>query len=571
MPIIIQSATMAGTRQEGLTTDPETLTFQDAVDLLPVDTLYNEAKKFYDGDHWQGGDAWVGPRLDENEQESSDVMAEIEETLVSHPALEEVTDRHVDAVTIEPTWTLALRRQMDMGEQPNETEQGLLDEAEAALTNWWDEKDALGAVRDAVVDLVLGGRGMMRLMVPEGELRVRGDGQPFVPSGDLEESLDRLWPVHVDPTMGEVFRDPVTMKQIGVFVYEVTDILTGVPTQFAEITYLDDKKQTVLRVVKMTPGKSGSDQAEEGRATIDMGKKLWIFKMAAKRLITEPIVSSQKLLNMDLTMMGKNVVLGGFLERIILNGQPPGNWEEDGDGKKTFVPARFKTGAASVNWIAGAEIGVDPDTKEPRIATPSVIFKDPVGPETFTKTQEAVYKNILQGARQLHVIISGDAIASGESRKQARDDYEKSLSRTKTRLDAMGKWMLEGVLKVAASFSGNSKRFDGIRIDFDTQIDAGPISSEDRNSMQQEVAAGYRSVENYMRAARVTKDPVAEIRKISEEQQASNPLAQVQLQRAQLGLAVDRRSQGLGVDPKGPLGGAPTPPDSATPPSPAVN
>jgi hypothetical protein len=277
---------------------------------------------------------------------------------------------------------------------------------------------------------------------------------------------------------------------------------------------------------------------------------------------------------MNLTMMGKNVVQGGFLERIILNGEPPGEWEEDADGKKHFVPSRFKTGAASVNWIGGAEVGIDKDTKQPIIATPSVVFKDPVGPETFTKTQEAVYKNILQGMRQLHVIISGDAVASGESRKQARDDYEKSLNRTKTRMDAAGKWLLESVLKIAATLEGKPKKYDGIRVDFDTQVDAGPISAEDRNSMMAEVTSQVRSVESYMRAARVTKDPVAEIRRIAQEQSTSNPLALIQLERARLGLAVDRRSQGLPAMPNDPLAGQPTPANPNAPPSPptpAVN
>src|ERR1043165_3258799 len=108
---------------------------------------------------------------------------------------------------------------------------------------------------------------------------------------------------------------------------------------------------------------------------------------------------------MDLTMMGKNVVLGGFLERGILNGQAPGEWVEDKDGKRTFVPAPFKTGASSENWISGVVTGYD-DKNNPIIATPSIHYKDPVTPKTFTETQDATYKTILQAARQLHVVIS---------------------------------------------------------------------------------------------------------------------------------------------------------------------
>lgn len=312
----------------GLTADPEKLGFYEALELLVEDDKYDQARKFYDGDHYQEGDAWVGPRLDDNDDESAAVMLEIEETLVSHPAIEEVTDRHKDAVTTEPDWTLIPVRHLEEEEEPNDGEKRLMDEAEAALTDWWDDKDVLGQMQESVIDFVLGGRGLMRLMVPEGELVVGPEGGvPTVPRGDLGESLERIWPLFIEASMGEVFRDPVTMRQIGVYAYEVVDVITGEPTQLVELTYLEPgTKNTVIRVVGLQSSRAGRDQITDfGRVTMDLGGRLTMFKMQSKRLITEPVLSNQKLLNMDLTMMSKNVVLGGFLERIILNGQPPGD------------------------------------------------------------------------------------------------------------------------------------------------------------------------------------------------------------------------------------------------------
>lgn len=556
---------MTRRRNLGLKADPNELNFNQAVELLVADDKYTEARAFYDGDHFQDGKAWVGPRLDENDLESEAVMEEIKTSLVSHPAIEEVTDRHKDAVTSEPGWSLVPIRAMKEEEKPNDQEQRLIDEADAALTDWWDDKDALGEMQESVIDLGLGGRGLMRHMVPEGELITGADGEtPVIPKGTLEESLSRIWPLFVEADMGEVFRDPSTMRQIGVYVYEVTDIITGRPTQFAELSYLDPaKKLTIIRVVGVARGDGGRDTAQEfGRVALDLGGRLPIFKMESKRLITEPVLSNQKLLNMDLTMMGKNVVLGGFLERVILNGQAPGEWEEDPEtGKRKFIPGAFKTGAASENWISGVVTGYD-DKGNPIIATPSIHYKDPVTPETFTDTQDAVYKNILQGARQLHVIISGDAVASGESRKQARDDYEKSLKKTKTRVDAMGKWLLESALWQASVFMGQPGRYKSLRVDFDSQIDAGPISAEDRNSMINEVNSNLRSRESYMLAARVTKDPTAMKKKIMEEMSTLNPLANIQLERQRLGLAADRRALGIPEPEGGPLDGNRTPPDN---------
>lgn len=343
------------------------------------------------------------------------------------------------------------------------------------------------------------------------------DGTPMIPRGTLQESLNRIWPLFMDADQAEVLRHPLSMENVGVYVYEINDAVTGKSTQIAELTFLDSSRQTVIKRLVLENGAGGGKSVVDGRVTLDLGGRLTMFKMRGKRLITRPVIANQKLLNLDLTMMGKNVVLGGFLERVILNGQPPGDWEEDDDGKQRFVPGVFKTGGHSVNWVDGKVIAYDKDTKDPILATPNVIYKDPVPPDTFTKTQDSTYRNILQGVKQLHVVISGDAIASGESRKQARDDYEKSLKKTKTRVDALGKWLLETVLAQAAVYMGQPGRYDAFRIDFDCQIDAGPISAEDRNSMLNEVARNVRSRESYMIAARVTKDPDAMKRKILTE------------------------------------------------------
>src|SRR5438094_99486 len=85
--------------------------YQDAVRVLVEDPKYKEARAFFMGDHWQNGDAWIGPMVDSEDKSHQAVMAEIEEGLVSHPAIEEVTDRHRDAVIgTEPGWNVTVIR-----------------------------------------------------------------------------------------------------------------------------------------------------------------------------------------------------------------------------------------------------------------------------------------------------------------------------------------------------------------------------------------------------------------------------------------------------------------------------
>ena len=60
----------------------------------------------------------------------------------------------------------------------------------------------------------------------------------------------------------------------------------------------------------------------------------------------------------------------------------------------------------------------------------TVNYRDPVPVDTFTQTRQEFRAAILAGVAQTHALISGDATASGESRKQARAEFEASLALT---------------------------------------------------------------------------------------------------------------------------------------------
>lgn len=540
--------------------DPASLTFNDVQDLLIEDSRYLQARSFYQGDHFQGGDAWIGPRLDEDEEDSHDVLSEIEASLVTHDAVAEVAERKRDAmIGSSASWEVTVDRAVDDDHPVTEAEKRRIDEINSALVKWWDDKEALGVMQRATLDLQLGARGLMRLMVPVDQLAtVDVDGQSVtgVPRGDMQSSLDRIWPVFVLADQARVLRDPFTMRKVGVYVYEVTDLETSKTLELAEVSYVTKDLKTVTKVVAMD--KSSTDPAAKEvpygtPSSMQLGGRLTIYEMITdKPLITEAILSNQKLLDMALTMLGVNVVLGGFLERIILNGQRPGEWTDPDTGETVgpgtpgavFKPMPFKTGARTTQWLQGAVKGFDPTTRQPIIADPSVEWRDPVDVDTFTETASTAYENILHSAKQLHITMSGDAVASGESRKQARDDYEKSLKKDKSVLDAAGKWLLESVLWMAANFMGKPDFFKGLRVVFDTKVDAGPIAAIDRAAMREEVKDKLRSRENYMVSARITDDPEAMTQTIITEEQElidagvipdPNILAEAQLLKAQGG------------------------------------
>lgn len=518
-------------------------------DGIQPPTGYAANRRLYDGDHWLDNVGWMGPRPGLGDADSASVLLEIRRAFISKNAVREVVDRHVGGVMgKEPAWKFTVRRPLGkveekqedgttktIDEEPLPAEQALIDEAETALTEWWDTRGAHTLIQDVAATLLMAKRAALRLFVPPGLVEQDKDtGAVSVPvAGDLSESLTRIYVKGPDPTQSTVVTDENTQQQAGIFLYRDDD-----KTDKAELVYLDDAGLTLIRILGTT--------AQSTAAPLDLGGRLTIYEMNRAALITPQVRQLQALLNMALTMMGRNVVLAGFLERILLNVQLPGVFEGEGDARR-FVPDTFRVGAGTTNALMGAtytdEQGIT------RMATPSVVYRDPVPVETFKQTKEEAYTAILEETDQLHALISGDATASGESRKQARADFEQSLLDTQAQLNRAGRWLLETVLAMGAAFAGTPGKFAELRAVFECRIDAGPMSSDDLRILT-ELSGSQQLLSRETAMARVGVDDVdSEIERIASEEEAKQARA-MQIAQAQAEIAV-KTPNGNGV----PIGG----------------
>jgi hypothetical protein len=116
----------------------------------------------------------------------------------------------------------------------------------------------------------------------------------------------------------------------------------------------------------------------------------------------------------------------------------------------------------------------------------------------------------------LHALIAGDATASGESRKQARSDFERSLLITKGELDALIRWLLETVLGLGALFLGQAERYTALRASCDCRIDTGPLSGDEQSQVISQVEAELLSRETGMSRLGI-EDVTAEQARIAAE------------------------------------------------------
>ena len=171
------------------------------------------------------------------------------------------------------------------------------------------------------------------------------------------------------------------------------------------------------------------------------------------------------------TMGSRNMDLGGFTERTILNAQMPMTERKvmvDGKEESVMVRAKLYFGSGVTNNFNGLPMErLNPDTGKTEIAgltTPSIIYRDPTSFETFGGAIRAAKEAIYDEAKQLHVLMTGDASASGVSRQQAVTDFLTSLESTKHNLEQMFRWLLGTVLKMALHFMGRGSELEGWRI-----------------------------------------------------------------------------------------------------------
>lgn len=479
------------------------------------------ARRFFEGDHWQGGAGWVGATPAADDPTRTTVMEQIKAGFVFENAVKAVTARHVAGVLgREPRFAMAVRRPLKTKEEtggdaeaPSSGEQALIAVAEAAITGeFWDKRKPVKVLRDALTLALLQGRSVLRIYIPNGVRQPNGTVAITPQPGQepIEAALNYIYFDALSAEQAQVYTDDDTKRQVGVFKYKTAD-----DKDATELTYLaEDNVNTNLRVVTAAGG---------GAATpIPLHGRLLMFEIDRDALITDGVLSLQKAINHARTMVGRNVNMAGFRERTFTGAVPPGEWvdnqgqvvDEDTPGA-VFRPAAIPFGAGATAFLVGAEIK-DADGNVAGYTDPRVTYAEPVDPTPLIKVIDSSFAALLHEVNQKHIAISGDAMASGESRKQARAEYADDLRVSKGIIDEAGRWLIETTLHLAAWLVNAAGRFDPLRPEFACFVNAGPISAEEEKSLTERHEKGLLSAEGAMERQGV-EDVAAELARIAAE------------------------------------------------------
>ncbi len=479
-------------------------TIQQAKERIAEPTRGHQQNEAYlAGDHWQGGAGWIGPMLEGNEPGYAQANAKVERSFVARNVIGEVVDNHIAGVLGRPPhFTVTLRRALEEGDEPTQDEQALIDEAGALLREWWDSGRAVTRryadntqlrlcsvhelLQEAGKSLLATSRALLRVVIDPDYIERSDDGASAIPVfGSIADAFNALYVSHPAPSQATVTLDR-GLNAAGIYAYrdEAEDGSDG--PEVVELCYLDDAGDTVIRLL--------SGDASQQTSPLQLGGRLTMYEMERPLFLTEPLRLLQKAVNLTVTLASRNLVSGGFLERLFLNTSKPGQWDWDAQqGRFIHTPADIiRLGEGTTNFLYGLPM-YDERGAITGYTNPSVMFRDPVDSDTFIAMERAFYRAMLEEGKQTHTLISGDATASGESRIQAKDTFRNSLLQTKPQFDAAIRWLLETLLALASDLAGQPGYFAELRINADTQVSLGIASGDEVRSVIEAYNAGLLS------------------------------------------------------------------------------
>ena len=488
---------------------------------------------FLHGDHWQNGDAWIGPLPDEGDASSlARLPSLIEREFVFNDVLGEIVWRGATAVTARPPrYGATLTRVLAQGEEPSDDERERIDEMDALAAAWlsdsrrfiWTDEnsrlqtcDLKGFLYRVALQLGASRMAVIRMMIPPAEtveivtevMTLGGDvlesnSVRELPALPLPEALDRIYFELCPFESACVHTTRHSMAQIGLVQW--TD---EIGQQWVECSFLDGG-ETVLRVM----GRENDDEAR-----FDLGGALMHLQLFSKGLLKPSLVSQQKDINRRLTMSGRSSNLAGFPEHVLLNAELQTIEVPDltAPGGVREVPLPVRVGAGTLNNFVGDIIE---DDKGEFLAARNVDYKrlDPIDTTMFDQSVASARQRMLGEAHQSYALMAGDASASGISRETAQAEFRFSIQSIADEITRSLIWICNtGFALALQTSSDNASDYDGFVFTGETVIYEGARSPDARAQDRQDVEAGMLSLETKM--ARESIDDIdAERRRIAGE------------------------------------------------------
>ena len=455
-------------------------------DVLPTDYTIT-AGYVVDKNHFQKGTEWVGPG-------DATTNTTIEKQFAPEDAIGEVL------ANIENAFSNPQLGGTPILETPATTEsvKARLNELLPILEEWWHTQRMQEHIQNNQRTAAWAGWADLRLWIPHRFLLRNPDNTITVQEAtSIEEALNFIHVMVPQPKWGAIITDKSTMDKIAVFLdVEVEFAADGKRIDFprAELVYLDPERvndkdsETTLRITY------ANEDKPDVVAELPLGGRLLMAEMSANILITDPVIRTQRQLNLLTTIVTRIGETAAFRERYTTNAKPQGLRipYEDGDTLKDgafierddegrqwqVIPQPRTLGASTTTELVGLPIA-DERGDQKNHSQPGVVIVDPVDPGPYLLAADSVRRRILRMCAQGHLGGVSNAESSGIAYEQARAVFEKDLEKRKTSQEGMLRELLTTALALAENLSGNEGRFTNfLRLTVEQNINAGPRSPD---------------------------------------------------------------------------------------------
>jgi len=446
---------------------------------------FDDNEQFVSGNHYLDGEGWIGPP-DRDSPAYDKSMEKIGHQFIFRDVISEALDRVVNGVAKQEAKLGAalrklarrlVRRGVAIAKDDANYEKS--ERMIGGLSTWWDKVEFHTKFRMAIRRARWAehkdgrGRGYLRLWVPlgqlveipEAELNGLPPGSRRVPPGTFEETLSRI---HLDaphPAACAIIVDDETQHRASIFSFK----RESDGKEFVELAWVEYKPDgtpgdTVIRIL-------GSGEQSDEIYRWDLKGHLPIIEMKAPLLITEAARRQQKRLNFFETSLLRNVETAGFPERAVGNVEPSGILVRHDEASPQPYPTKEIDGIIydvhPVPRVLGAGITTEyvglstynDDGSLKSIETPMIERFDPVDPAGTIRSCRHAYQTFLEEVNQGHIMIVGDATATGVSRQQAEGDHLSDLTDTKSPAEGLMRETFETLVAMAEFFSKSGEEF----------------------------------------------------------------------------------------------------------------
>jgi hypothetical protein len=507
------------------------------------------------GDFWQNAQRYCGPMPEPGDDYAS-AMAMLKKSFTPILKVRECVRRLVRGVIgREPQFEVVLegidnrkkeRRKRQNYEQSRSDLELLADTADDVQGDVWDERGEHKIAKKAVQRLASIGRAYIRYDIPPGLLETgtdprTGEETTGVAVETWEEAY-RLTHMELCPRgTAFVHTDSSTQEKTAFYSYTETDPDNEKKTRncvqvswLEQYEYFETEGQPTRREKLPSPitqVRIFRDKGEPDSWEMDTGGILLVVEAETEPLITPDLLQLQDIACAMGTMVKINCDVAGFPQEDSIDIDRP--LEEVPDPAnpsktklvETTLPSGPRTRRVNMSYTEVDDKGnmvLDKDDR-PIVRQGRLQYREPVSSEPLRDDLSMVNREIYSALNQRHIEARVSADASGNMLVELRADYADSLLELKPDVEKLFRNVQRGRLCMAAYLATGDEaaaaleEFKKGRVRFDLNLNAGPLSAEERADIIARLDKGLLSRETAMVMLGDGMDVEAELDKIRDE------------------------------------------------------